>query len=299
MRLYAALLTLGIIWGMSFLFIKVLLEDAGTWGVVFLRSTSGVLLLLVVILIQRSKIDWKSLPYKALFTVGLTNAALPWGLIVYSELTISSSLASIINATTPLWTSVLGVLLFSVALKRSQWVGIGIGFLGILVLMNIDLNQLFSGNMSGFITMLLGTLCYGFSSHFARKYLQGVGVLIISISTLLVGMAFSFIAMMITEPFKLAVFTNMYSILSIIGLGVFGSGIAYLLYYYMIQKGSAAFAANVTYLAPIFATFWGILLLNETVSAHSYAGLLLILLGVFLSTRKVSVKQKIATEVFE
>ncbi|WP_349410335.1 DMT family transporter [Pseudalkalibacillus sp. SCS-8] len=294
MRLYMALITLSLIWGTSFYFIKILVEEIGPWGIVFLRCTLGAFTLLLIIIFQKRKFQLKELPWKALVLVGFLNALIPWGLIAISEMKISSSLASIVNATTPIWTSVIGVLIFSVTLNFKQWAGVMIGFLGILVLIDLDPVQLFKEDLIGMGTMIAATLCYGFSSQFTKRHLQGISVMIISVMTLLVGALGSLLIMTFTGA-SLSVQSFSFDIIgALIGLGVFGSGLAYLLFYYMIQKGSAEFATFVTYLVPITAMVWGWLLLDEHIPPHAIYGLLMIFIGVYLSTRK-TVKSHQAT----
>ncbi|MET3696975.1 threonine/homoserine efflux transporter RhtA [Bacillus oleivorans] len=291
MRLYLALITLSLIWGMSFYFIKVLVEGLGPWGIVFVRSALGALTLAAILLIQRKKIAWKSIPLKSLVLVGCMNALIPWGLIGISETRISSALASMVNATTPIFTSVLGVILFSVALSARQWTGILIGFVGILFLIDLDITQLFQEDLIGMGTMLAATVCYGFSSQYTKRHLQGVSVMAIALMTLLTSSLGSLVMMAVTDSFfPLHQTIDWNTIFAMVGLGVFGSGLAYLLFYYMIQAGSAEFATFVTYLVPITAMFWGWFLLDEQIPPLAIGGLALILAGVFLSTRKTAKK---------
>ncbi len=296
MKLYLALITLSLIWGTSFYFIKILVEDLGPWGIVFVRCTLGALTLFLIILVQRKFMMFRNLPWKSLLLVGIMNALIPWGLIAISETTISSSLASIANATTPIWTSVIGVMFFSIALTFRQWFGVLIGFIGILVLIDLNVTQLFQEDLIGMGTMIAATLCYGFSSQYTKRHLQGISVMMISLVTLLVGAIGSLLIILVTgsQP-QMGVFT-MDAIVAMIGLGVFGSGLAYLLFYFMIQEGSAEFATFVTYLVPITAMFWGWFLLDERIPAHAIFGLVLILAGVYLSTRKTARRAQATTE---
>lgn len=293
LKLYGALISLSLIWGLSFVFIKVLVEaGAGPWGVVFLRCLFGALILLVIILSRLKKTQHRHIPWFKLLVIGLFNAGIPWVLIALSEQRIYSSTASILNATTPIWTSVIGFLLFNIKLKRQQWLGIILGFVGILALLNFDVKTLFGDDFIGIGTMVAAAIFYGFSSQYSKKYLQEVNVLITSFGTLLVGAVCGLIGMVITQPFSLSIFQNEQVIASVIGLGVFGSGIAYLLFFYLIQKGSAEFATYVTYLVPVTAMLWGYVLLHESLSSNLYLGLFLIIAGVFLSTKKKKLKQQ-------
>ena len=298
MKLYLALMTLSLIWGTSFYFIKILVEDLGPWGVVFVRCSLGALTLLLIILMKRKSFNIKDLPWKSLMIVGLFNAFIPWGLIALSETKISSSLASIVNATTPIWTSVIGVLIFSITLTFKQWFGVVVGFIGILILVDLNFTQLFGENLIGMGTMIVATLCYGFSSQFTKRHLQGISVMMISLVTLMVGAIGSSLILLFSDAKSHFHFStvSVELVVAMIGLGVFGSGIAYLLFYYMIQKGSAEFATFVTYLVPITAMVWGWLLLEEHIPTHAIFGLILILVGVYLSTKKTAKRSRFSTQ---
>ncbi|HEX7065791.1 MAG TPA: DMT family transporter [Bacillales bacterium] len=286
MRLYAALISLSLIWGTSFLFIKVLISYTEPWEIVFLRCLLGALPLYVILLMKTTKETWRNLPWRALLLAGVLNAAIPWTLIALSETTIKSSTAAVLNATTPIWTSLMGFALFSVFLSKRQWIGIFIGFIGILILMDFDISGFLSEDFVGVGTMILAPLCYGFSNQFVKRYLGKVPVLIIAAGTLTVGYMVTGIFSVAASGFPVDIFTSWEPLMSIIVLGVFGSGIAYLLNFYMIQNGGPEFASFVTYLVPISAMFWGWLILEEPLSAHLIIGLLFIFGGVYLSGRK-------------
>jgi len=287
MREYIALITLSLIWGLSFVFIHILSEPAGVWGTVFIRCIAGALLLAPLLWVKRKQIV-KPIPWKSLLIVGIFNAGLPWGLIALSQTQINSSLAAVLNAFTPIFTGLIGLLLFSSVLFRRQWVGIALGFVGILIIMDFDIGHLFGESFIGIGTMILATMCYGFSSHYARKHLKDAGIIFVTTCTLVVGSIVGLIGMMSTQPDQLGHLVsemNNEILIAIIGLGFFGSGIAHLLFFYLMNKRSPEFATSVTYLIPISAIFWGSFLLDETISIHMIVGLLVILCGVYLTTR--------------
>ncbi|WP_230499812.1 DMT family transporter [Sutcliffiella rhizosphaerae] len=291
-RLYLALLTLSLIWGMSFLFIKLLLLDLGVLGVVFWRCFFGAVTLLILLIVQKKLSGLKKIPITPIFFIALLNNALPWALIAISETSISSSMASVINATTPIWTIIIGYFIFSSKLERMQWLGITVGFFGILVLLELNIVQLFHDNLLGVGTMLGATICYGYGAHLSRKYLQNIPITIISFATLAMAGIISGIVMLFFQPDGFVAIGNSITIASLIGLGVFGSGIAYLLYYYMVKEGSAEFASLVTYLVPITAMVWGSFLLQEEITFHMLFGLILIFSGVYLSSYKTKAKKQ-------
>ncbi|QFT88698.1 putative inner membrane transporter yiJE [Bacillus sp. THAF10] len=291
-RLYLALLTLSLIWGMSFFFIKILVTDLGVLGVVFWRCVFGAGTLFVLLLIQQKMKVIKKLPIVPILLIAILNNALPWALIAISETSISSSMASVVNATTPIWTILIGFSIFSSKMRTMQWIGVLVGFIGILVLLKLNIIQLFQDNFFGVGTMLGATICYGFGAHLSRRYLQDIPITIISFSTLAMAGILSGIFMLVLAPEGFLAVTTASTIFSLIGLGVFGSGIAYLLYYYMVKEGSAEFASLVTYIVPLTAMGWGSLLLNEEITPHMLIGLILIFSGVYLSSYKTKAKKQ-------
>ncbi|MDF9761963.1 drug/metabolite transporter (DMT)-like permease [Peribacillus simplex] len=290
LRLYGALIGLSLIWGLSFVFMKWLLPPAGIWGIVFLRCLAGAVMLLPILWLKRRDINWK-LPWKALVVVGIFNCGLAWGLIALSETEINSSTASILNATTPIWTGIIGFIIFSYVLTARQWVGILIGFFGILVLMDFQVGQLFGKEFIGIGTMLLASTCYGFAGQFTKRFLSNTSILVITTFTLLTGAVIGLIGMLITEPIKPVLLLEPLTVLSIVGLGCFGSGLGQLIYFYINKNGSPELAATVTYLIPATAMVWGYVLLGEAINPNVIIGLLIIFAGVYLSSKKSKVNE--------
>jgi drug/metabolite transporter (DMT)-like permease len=173
-------------------------------------------------------------------------------------------------------------------MKWKQWIGVFVGFVGIIFLMGANTPGLSKGEfLIGILFMLSATCCYGFSSQYAKKYLQQTSVWITALATLLVGSVISAMIMSFTGGWHLPVHEVTHkAVFSLLGLGIFGSGLAYLLFYYMISAGSAEFAALVTYLVPVSAVIWGSVLLNEKIPPIAFLGLFLIFLGVYLTGRK-------------
>jgi drug/metabolite transporter (DMT)-like permease len=285
-RLYGALFTLSLIWGTSFLFIKLLVEPLGAWGVVFGRCLFGTVILLLIIAFRKDWKGLKGLPLGMIILVSLLNNAIPWFLIALSETKITSSYASLINATTPIWTLIIGFLFFQYKLRLFQWLGIALGFFGIIILSGVDVGNIKDQSLVGLFTMVGATLCYGYSTHLTKKYLSAVSVTMISFSTLLVSAIISFIMVLITDRTIFTMILEPSIFGALVGLGVFGSGLAYLLYYYCIQKGSPEFASLVTYLVPISAMIWGAIVLNEDIHLSMITGFILILSGVYVSSKK-------------
>jgi drug/metabolite transporter (DMT)-like permease len=290
--LFSALIMLSLIWGGSFFFIKQLLQDFGPWTIAFLRSSFGFITITTIMLILRKPFELRKIQWLPMALMALVNTAIPWAIIGFSETRLPSNMASILNATTPLWTIVVGALIFKATTNRMQWIGMGIAFIGLIILLRINLYSIDSVDFLGFICMLAATLCYALGSHLSKR-LKGVTMYQTTFGTLLCAMLGSGTVAFSVEPNSLPHLASLTNIAMVIGLGVFGSGIAYILFYFMIQKGSPEYATMVTYLVPATAIIWGSTLLNEPIHWSLFAGLAFILGGVFVSSRKRS--QDVAT----
>ncbi|WP_141432537.1 DMT family transporter [Bacillus sp. 03113] len=289
MRLYSALFGLSLIWGLSFVFIMYLTSSVGVWGTVFFRCIAGVIILLPFLWLKRNQVV-RPIPWKSLVVIGVFNAGLPWGLISLSETQINSNAAAVLNALTPIFTGLIGFILFSKKLSKQQWLGIVTGFIGILVLTEFNIHWLSGQSFIGIGTMMLATLCYGFASQYTKKYLSNTSVLLLSTSSLIVGAIIGLLGMIFTNTVPTNMHFNFVIYLSIIGLGCLGSGIAYLLFYYLLTKGSPEFAATVTYIIPLTAMIWGYVLLDEPITKNLLLGLLIIFLGIYFSNRNSTKK---------
>ena len=135
--------------------------------------------------------------------------------------------------------------------------------------------------------MVLATMSYAFASQFTKKFLSGTSVVVISTFQLLIGALAGFIGMMLMNPISVGDLASGEVIVGILGLGCLGSGVATLLYFYIMTNGSPEFASTVTYLIPGTAMIaWGFVLLGEPVTHNLILGLMIIFIGVFLSSRK-------------
>lgn len=283
--LYLALVLLSLIWGGSFFFIKILLPDFGPWTIAFLRSVFGLATITVIMVMLRKPFGLRQIPWVFMVVMALINTAIPWALIGFSETRLTSSMTSVVNATTPLWTLVVGVTIFGVAATRTQWLGMGLAFLGLPILAGVSPTSLASVDLLGFASMLGATLCYAIGTHLSKRLSGGLTMYQITFGTLISAMMGSGLMFLLFERNSLAPLASPTTLGAIIGLGVFGSGIAYILFYFMVQKGSAQFATMVTYLVPVSAIFWGFTLLDEPVSWRLLVALVFILGGVYLAGR--------------
>jgi len=285
-RGYLALITLALIWGAAFLFIKLAVRDVSPATLVFARSFFGALTLGVIFAVRRQTpfpagTRSRMLPF---LTMAIVGSLIPWGAIAFGEQSISSALASILNATTPLWTAVFAYWVTPAERpSRLNYLGVAIGFLGTGILIAPDLiGQPLRATTIGTLAVAGAACSYAVSALVQRRRLRGV-------SPLQVG----FWQLALTAPLALAAalptvgatHLHLASIAAMLFLGVGGSGIAFLLYYFMMNTLGATRATTVTFLLPVTAVFWGASLLRETITISILAGMVVILLGVFLTSR--------------
>lgn len=294
---YVALIGLALIWGASFLFIKVAVHDMSPEVLLLLRSAAGLIALAVVVRAMGRPLlgeGWRSrIPSFAIMAV--TNAVVPWIAIAWGEQHISSGLASILNSTTTLWTAVL--IYWVMPSERPtllNYAGVLVGFAGVVVLVTPELISAgISGSFLGAMAVILAAVSYAANALYQRRKMRHVSVMEISIGQLIATVVF---AIPIAAPTLPSMHVALVSLGAVVALGAGGTGIAYLLYYYVMNNIGAVRASGVTLLVPVTAVFWGAALLGERVTVPIVAGMLVILAGIVLTNMRRSPRIEPAAE---
>jgi drug/metabolite transporter (DMT)-like permease len=271
------LVVLSAIWGSSFLFIKVGVRELSPSVVVLGRLAIGVGVLLPLAAVRGGLAPLRG-RLAAVALLGLFNNALPFWLLGFAEERIDSGLTAVIQAAAPIFTVLLARRIDPTQRgSRSQLIGVGIGFVGVALLVGVQRG----GGLVGAFAVIGVALCYAVSVLFAGRVTRDIPPLQLSIGQL--GAAAVLIA-----PFGLAqlpaALPGWKPLAAIAMLGAFGSGLAYLLYFALIQGAGASKAILVTYLVPAFALVYGAVGLHEHVNARALVGLGLILGGTTLAT---------------
>lgn len=280
-RLRFAVLCL--VWGFSFLFIKVGNRGFAPLQVTLGRVGFGALVLVVMLLVTRERLPRSARVWGHLAVAALLLNVLPFSLFAYSELTIPSTLAGICNATSPLW----GMLLSLVALSedrptRRRVAGLGVGFLGVLTVLGAW--QGFSGtDLTGTAMALGASLSYPIGWIYVRRTLAGTGQSHLSMTS----------AQLLLATAQLAVLTPLFSpmptsfpvvpLLAVFALGALGTGFAFLLQYGLVAEVGPTTAQMVTYFIPVIGTAAGVTLLDEQLSWNTPVGALIVLAGAALT----------------
>jgi len=285
-RGYLALGLLALIWGASFLFIKLAVRDMSPATLVFSRAILGAVTLGLIFAARRQTpfpagTRARLLPFLVLAVLG---SLVPWVAIAFGEQSISSALASILNATTPLWTAVFAYWVTPAERPSGlNYLGVAIGFLGTGILIAPDLvGQPLRASTIGTLAVVGAACSYAVSALVSRRRLRGVSPLQVGFwqLTLTAPLAFA-----VAVPTIGTTHLRLPSIAAMIFLGAGGSGIAFLLYYFMMNTLGATRATTVTFLVPVTAVFWGASLLHEAITIPILAGMGVILLGLFLTSR--------------
>ena len=281
---YLAFVANALIWGVSFLLIKLGVEGMSPAALVLFRTTSGFLALAAILLIWRRRLfdaDWRPLVFSFVF-MAVTNAIIPWTAIAWGEERISSGLASILNSTTVLWTALL--IYWVMPSERPtfvNYIGVVVGFAGVVILVLPDIvAHGITGDVLGAIAVVIASLSYAVNAMYQRRKMRNVSVFDISVGQLAAGALMSLPIAVTTLP---SLHVEFVPIAAVIALGATGTGVAYLLYYYVMNTLGAVRAAGVTFLVPVTAVFWGVLLLHETISVTFVVGMVVILGGIVLT----------------
>jgi drug/metabolite transporter (DMT)-like permease len=273
------LLALGAIWGASYMFIAIGLRDLSPGMVAFLRIALAALVLLPVAALQGALKGVK--PFLGwLILLGAVQVAGPFILISAGEEEISSSLAGILVASAPLFTAVLAIWVDDEERSRGlRLVGVLIGIAGVALLLGVDLGGDGSELLGG-LAVVLAALGYAIGGLLAKHRLAGVapvgmsGLVMTASAIILLPVAIG------TAPGS---FPGLGPIAAVATLGVLGTGVAFVIFYWLISTVGPARTLVVTYVAPGFAIVYGSVFLSEEITVATIAGLGLILMGSWLS----------------
>jgi drug/metabolite transporter (DMT)-like permease len=274
---------LTIVWGMSFYFIKISGSNLSPLQIAFGRVALGALTVLIILSIIKQKLPNTKKAWVRANIAGFLQHTAPFALIAYGETQITSVLAGITNAATPLWTA-----LFSMAfipkdrISRNEYLGVLTGFVGVLILIGIWEGNSGENDLLGILAVVVATACYGGVVIYTRSKVTELGF---SPSSF-IGAQLS--ASAIQLLILCLIFTSVPTQISsstwgaILFLGIFSTGLAFPLVYKIIRDVSSLAAATITYATPIVSTIAGVIFLSEGLHWYQPIGAALILVGVGL-----------------
>lgn len=279
-------LALGLVWGSSFLWIKIAIQEVGPVLLVALRLLFGVLTLLVVALFARPEWPRRRQIWVNLMLLGIINNAIPYSLISWGEQYIDSAVAAVLNSTTPLFTMIIAHRFLTDDRMTSQRIfSLLMGFAGVFILLSKDLAAGFHGSVAGQLAVLLASVSYAISSVFARRTTKGLDQTIQAIVPLIgADVVMWSLASAADAPITLPAIRLTW--VAILWLGVMGTGLAFLLYFYLLHSVGPTRTALVTYVFPLVAVILGVIFLNESLDWQLVAGAVLIIASVVLVNRR-------------
>ena len=283
-----AYLALGTVWGCSFIFIELGLEFLTPFGVAFIRCALGAITLLIFTKIRKVDLPADRKIWQKLWVVAMLLNVIPGVLFAFAQQYVTSVLASIINAGTPLMTLVFMLIVFrEEKLKPEQIIGLLIGALGVLTVVGVW-KDLGDNQLVGVIALLIAISCYGASYPYSTRNViplklkpeaLATGQLIMAAVTLLPF----FIINGISNDFY-----RSQSVIAMLCLGIFGSGFAYIWNFAITAAAGSAIASTVTYLTPVVSVIVGFLYLGEVIVWHEIVGALIVIVGALLSQGRLN-----------
>jgi drug/metabolite transporter (DMT)-like permease len=275
---------LAAIWGASFLFTRIAVVEFGPVPTAALRVAIAALFLVPILL-------WRGLGpqlrqhWKAVFFVGVLNSGIPFACFSFALLSITTGLSSILNATVPLFGAVVAWIWLKDRLSATRVLGLAIGFAGVVMLAwdKASFKPDASGVASGWAVLacLLATLCYGIAASYTKRFLGGLPALVTATGSQLgatLGLALPALWLWPAQA------PGAKSWAALLAVGVLCTGVAYILYFRLIERAGPARALAVTFLLPVFAIFYGMLFLGEQVTSWMLICGVVIVCGTMLST---------------
>ncbi|MBN8656127.1 MAG: DMT family transporter [Anaerolineae bacterium] len=275
-------ITLGLIWSSSFLWVELALREVGPITLVAFRAFFGFLFGVVVVVTQRIPLPrtWKE--WAPLIVLGLTNIAIPFFLISWGQKSIDSGVASILDATVPLFTILVAhFMLHDDKMTTPKVLGLLTGFAGVVVLMSKDLGASTS-SLLGQLAVILACVFYAASSIIARVYTEGTSATmrglgpLVSASAVMIASAFIF-----ESPIKIP--TLPITWIALLWMGILGSGLAFIMLFYLIHEIGPTRTTMVTYLFPLGGVTLGVIFLNEALTWQIVTGAVLIILSLVIA----------------
>ncbi len=281
-------IVLSLIWGSSFKLMKLGMEALSPYQVAALRMISAGIILLPFAVTAYKKIPQNKIGL--IFLSGIFGNFFPAFLFCLAEVKIDSSLAGILNALTPLFTILIGIMFFKMQVSANRYTGVIVGFVG-LTLLFLSKGNITLSYLSFALLVLLATVFYGINVNIIGRYFQKTGSLNIASLAFCMLIPPSLIVLWMTGYFNNPVLQKSFLLATGAStvLGVFGTALASVLFYVLVKRSGSLFASTVTYGIPFVAVFWG-LLSGEKITLLQVGCLGIILIGVYLASKTDSKK---------
>ena len=281
------LFALGIMWGTSYVWIKVAVQSLSTFTLIAARLGIGLALLATVVAVNKVELPRNPRIYGHLLVMAIINIVIPFALITTAEQSVNSNLAAIINGSVPLFVVLIAAwFLHDEPLTLNRLGGVIVGYVGVVVLVAPGLLAGgATGSLSGELALVGSTLAYAFGAVYARANMRGVPPLVPALFQVLFAFAIiSTIALATEHPFGESWPGE--TIFAVAWLGIFGSGLAYILNFRLLSRIGAGGTSVLAYLLPVVGIVSGFVVRGEPVDLTLAIGTALILAGIGLTTSK-------------
>lgn len=298
LRTWAQFLGAGLVWGASFLFMTVALTGVSFTQVAWTRTVLGALTLGLVVLAVRPRVDGgpvlprEPVVWLHFLVIGVVGCVVPFLLFSWAQQSVTSSLASILNATTPIMTALIATLAFRVEkLDASRWLGVLVGIVGVVVIIAPWQSEL-AGSLAGQLACLGATACYGVMFGYTRRFLSGRPIAQTTFAFLQVGMGGA--VMLLLTPLLAVgpVRLDVAVVVCLAILGILGTGLAYVWNIGVIRAWGPTNASTVTYVTPVVGVLLGVLILREPLSWNEPLGALVVMVGILLAQGRVRMSRR-------
>ena len=275
----ARLLLLAIIWGASFLLMRIAAPEFGPVPLIFLRSAVAAVCFAGVFRVARKRALLRQ-HLGAFVLLGIVNTALPFSLLAYSTLSLEAGFTSLLNATTPIFAAVIGAAMFSTPLRKTQVLGLAVALTGVAILSWDRLSFKPGGSGLAVIAALAASASYGVAVNFTKHQLATIPPQVVSAGALVMSSLVLLVPGLILWPEETPS-TRAWS--SALLLAVVCTALAYALFFSLLKRSGAMAASSVTFLIPLFAILWGAAILGETIDPQLLLGMLVTLAGTALA----------------
>lgn len=275
---WGLLVLLSVFWGGSFFFVEIALHDFHPFTLVFLRVTLAASILVAVVYFRGQRMPSSLKTWGAFLIMGAINNAIPFSLIVWGQTRIGGGVASILNATTPIFGVLLAHLLTSdERLTLRKFLGVIIGFLGVIIMFQPELKNGFSWRGLGQLAVLGAALCYGLAGIFGKRLNRTSPV--VNSAGMLVCASLLMLPPALTIDFPWSKIPSPEGAAALLGLSVISTAVAYLLYFRILASAGATNVLLVTFLIPVSALLLGVGVLGEAIRTMELVGMGCIFLG--------------------
>ncbi len=280
-RTWAILVALSVLWGGTFFFVEIAVKELPPFTIVTVRVGLAAIALWAVVAVMGIRVWWPRRVWAAFFGMGVLNNAVPFTLLVWGQTQIASGLASILNATTPLFgVLVAGVVLADERLTPSKAIGAAVGFAGAVVMIGPAVLEGLGENVLAQLACLGAALSYAFAGVFGRRFSKkGIDPVMTATGQVTASAIVLIpVALIVDRPWALAM-PGAVTVTSVIALALASTALAYILYFRILASSGATNILLVTFLVPVSAIVLGTFILGERLEAVHFAGMALIGLG--------------------